>query len=136
MRLHTEEQKRRASERAAKWNKEHPERFKAHVKKYLATHPDRRHASEKRSRLKARYGITDEQKELLLARQGFVCAICGTAAPPKQGWHTDHDHSTGQVRGILCQHCNVGIGYLKDDPAILANAISYLQNPPANAVLH
>ena len=54
---------------------------------------------------------------------GAACEICGT--------HTerlclDHDHSTHELRGFLCASCNKGIGMLKEDPAILAQAIEYL----------
>lgn len=51
--------------------------------------------------------VTADQYTELLAHQGGVCAICGN--PPKQGGrrlNVDHDHRTGQVRGLLCFVCN------------------------------
>jgi hypothetical protein len=87
-------------------------------------------------RLNYKYGITLEQHNELLRVQGFTCAICKTDTPPNDKWNVDHDHMAGNVRGLLCTHCNWMLGHARDDTGILANAISYLQNPPANAVIH
>jgi len=74
-----------------------------------------------------RYGITLERWIEIFENQGQVCAICKTGKPNGRGWHTDHDHDTDKVRGILCHHCNVGIGNLKDSIELLNSAISYLR---------
>lgn len=73
------------------------------------------------------YGLTPDQWSAILARQGGRCAICGTDEPKGCGWHTDHCHETGVVRGILCTHCNSGLGFFRDNPAHLVAAIEYLQ---------
>lgn len=73
------------------------------------------------------YGITVEEYEGVFERQGRKCAICPAVEPGgSKGWHTDHDHETGQFRGILCHKCNLMIGLANDDPSILSSAISYL----------
>jgi hypothetical protein len=41
-------------------------------------------------------------------------------------WRVDHNHETGQVRGLLCDCCNLGIGYMQDDPDILMAAARYV----------
>lgn len=74
-----------------------------------------------------RYSITIEEYEQKFEEQGRCCAICKTTSPGKRGWHTDHDHKTGRFRGILCMRCNLGIGYLMDNCAILAESIRYLE---------
>lgn len=78
--------------------------------------------------LKMLYGITQEHYESLLERQGFRCAICGAkeAGGPTSSFKIDHCHDSGHVRGLLCNKCNLGIGHLQDDIAILHKAIEYL----------
>lgn len=90
-------------------------------------------------RIQYAYGLSLEQFEALLAAQGGRCAICRTDTPPGEGrkgvWNVDHCHKTGAVRGILCAWCNSGLGYMRDDPEALRNAIAYLElhNRPADA---
>ncbi len=62
-------------------------------------------------RRKNKYGITTPEWEALLGSQGHRCAICKTDDPGKSNWHTDHDHDTGDVRGILCMSCNNKLGH-------------------------
>jgi Recombination endonuclease VII len=91
------------------------------------------------SHLLRRFGITLDEYNAMLARQGGVCAICGE--PPtsprnrrkgaqrtfKARLVVDHDHATGKVRGLLCGTCNTGIGSLKDDAATVRAALDYLE---------
>lgn len=68
------------------------------------------------------YKIDEATLLTMLDAQGGWCAIC-RAAPAT---HIDHDHATGQVRGVLCPQCNIGIGCLKESIANLEAAIRYL----------
>jgi len=79
----------------------------------------------RRSYLKRNYGLTVEEVEEMAADG---CDICGTTE-----WmgrypspHVDHDHTTGEVRGLLCHNCNLGIGYFHENPEVLRAAIDYL----------
>lgn len=77
--------------------------------------------------LKSRYGIDQSAWDAMFAAQGSVCGICGSAEhSDHRTWHTDHDHSTGKVRGILCARCNHLLGHARDNPHILSKAIDYL----------
>lgn len=88
-----------------------------------------------------KYGITETQYQQLLDSQGGACAICLCPSPTGQGaWHIDHDHSCcpgagscgACVRGLLCNKCNAGLGYFKDDPARLLSAVNYLKRGARN----
>lgn len=82
------------------------------------------------------YGVTVEQFDALLQRQGSCCAICGTDTPLGKGtFHIDHDHETGRVRGLLCHKCNLGLGKFNDDPEQLRAAARYLEEATAGVLL-
>lgn len=91
----------------------------------------------KRHRLQRRYGITLEEFADLLTSQDGRCAICRSADPRiKSGWAVDHNHATGEVRGLLCRPCNmvVGVHELYNIP-VTFEFLSYLSNPPARTIL-
>jgi hypothetical protein len=54
------------------------------------------------------------------------CAICRKKPQTGRRLSVDHDHKTGEVRGLLCTLCNQGLGYFKDDPGRLGAALEYL----------
>ena len=74
--------------------------------------------------LKYRYDLTRKQYEDMKIVQGYLCALCGEE-PNK--WCVDHNHDTGQVRGLLCNRCNTGLGKFKDSIDELKKAIYYLE---------
>jgi recombination endonuclease VII len=71
-----------------------------------------------------------EFDEMLAAQEGR-CAICGAPGPR----HLDHDRRTGWVRGLLCFNCNGGLDRFREDPELLAEAISYLKGTTWQRVL-
>lgn len=75
----------------------------------------------------ASYGLTESDFDNLFESQGKKCAICETENPTKKGWCVDHCHETGDVRGVLCDHCNLMLGYAKDQIETLQTAIIYLR---------
>lgn len=88
-----------------------------------------------------KYGLTPEQVDELLVRQGGRCAICPTTEPGGRykEWAIDHCHVSGEVRGLLCHHCNTALGGFKDNPLLLQKAIGYLNGNNSSvvaAVLH
>lgn len=76
--------------------------------------------------LKRKYGITEHEFKMMLAEQDGRCAICMTPKPNKD-WHVDHCHASGEVRGILCNLCNGGLGFFQDNTDALAMASIYLR---------
>lgn len=83
-------------------------------------------AQNRRVWLRHRYGITPEDEAEMFARQDGKCAICGEAPVEGQRLVIDHCHTEGVVRGMLCDPCNKGLGFFRDDPTRLAAALQYL----------
>jgi hypothetical protein len=76
---------------------------------------------------KSKYGISEEWSTTILTSQGGACPICGFVPGPEDKiLCVDHDHSTGNPRGMLCSHCNTGLGHFKDSTETLQKAIDYL----------
>lgn len=73
-------------------------------------------------KLKTRFGLDPEDYEEMLEKQDGRCAICGSL-PDGQHLSVDHNHETGDVRGLLCQPCNLALGHLERH---LSSAFVYL----------
>ncbi len=88
-----------------------------------------RHVSARPKQLMARYGITHEQYEDMLEKQGGVCAICETFELRKDSRYlvVDHCHTTNEIRGVLCHKCNTALGLFNDKEELLLKAIEYLK---------
>jgi Recombination endonuclease VII len=82
------------------------------------------HGGSRHYHLVRRYGIGAVDVEALITRQGGACIICLRALGQKP--HVDHDHTTGEVRGVLCFNCNGGLGQFRDDKEVLLRAVRYL----------
>lgn len=86
-------------------------------------------------RRKSKYGISRDQFLEMLQAQVGGCAICGTALDEKSG-RVDHDHSCcgaqracqSCIRSILCDFCNQGIGFFREQPELLTVGIAYLES--------
>lgn len=81
-------------------------------------------------RLKRTYGITLAQYDSLLASQRDCCAVCGKhRTKEKTNLHVDHDHKTGEVRGLLCSYCNLRVVGRHRDAGLFEAASRYLRGP-------
>ena len=94
---------------------------------------ERHHANHRRWGLRTKFDLTPELYDAMLAAQGGVCAICGTAERECRGgrpkyFAIDHDHRTGRVRGLLCHLCNRTLGRMKDRPELFEKAAAYLRS--------
>lgn len=84
---------------------------------------------KRNSYLKLTYGMTEDDYARKCIEQDYVCAICKTKEVNNiqhRHFYIDHCHKSGKIRGILCHHCNSGIGHFKDDLSLLKSAINYL----------
>lgn len=82
-------------------------------------------------RIERVYGLTAAGYQRLREIQGGRCYICRRARGLSRNLSVDHDHATGDVRGLTCKLCNDLLGHVRDDVATLARAIEYLLSPPA-----
>lgn len=90
--------------------------------------------TERKHRLKRKFGWGPEEYARLLAEQGGTCRICKTT-PSNRHLAVDHDHTTGRIRGLLCSRCNVALGQADDDPARLRSMAEYLEAFNAGVLL-
>ena len=80
--------------------------------------------------LMRKFGLTRQDYDQMLCEQGGGCAICESENPGSKNkgqFSVDHNHETGEVRGLLCTRCNTALGSFKDNPEFLRRAISYLE---------
>ena len=107
------------------------------VDKWAEANPDKRKEVTARYREKNREAMRKAQREYHqrnpdrhrnnFAKRNGLCDICKSPEPGGKGnFHLDHDHTTGEIRGILCAKCNLGIGSLQDSIEILEAAANYL----------
>lgn len=108
----------------------------AYVRRHREKNPD----YYRKVQLRYKFGITPEEYDALLARQDGACAICGQeeTALGRHGevklLSVDHNHETGEVRGLLCQRCNIGLGHFLTSENLIAAAAYLVQNETAVAV--
>lgn len=78
------------------------------------------------ARIKKEYGLSQLDVVQMLHKQNHQCLICSINI--KNGYHIDHCHSTGKVRGLLCQKCNQAIGLLKESETLFFKAAKYIED--------
>jgi hypothetical protein len=99
-----------------------------HQRNFRNSHPDYNHVRN----LQRRYGLSADEYQTLLANHNFACGICKVEISYALGYKgkrsvvVDHNHETGDVRGILCSKCNLVLGHARESTEILYQAIVYL----------
>jgi hypothetical protein len=100
----------------------HRAEINAHMREYYRKNKKRHLAWMRKNRCR-RYGLMPDEYQQLKKAHGGRCAICNK----RRKLQIDHDHKTGIVRGLVCQHCNNVLGRAFDDVTILQQAIRYLK---------
>lgn len=98
-------------------------------KAWREANPEKQRAITRRNNLKRSYGITVEEYDAMFAAQNGCCAACGTTDsgdPRFDTFSVDHDHATGDVRGLLCSNCNRALGLARDSVDTLMSLAAYL----------
>jgi hypothetical protein len=112
-------------ERSRTWQRENRERHLVWQRRYRAANRERIQRQNRDRHLSKKYGIDSEGFELLVRAQMNLCAICLRYFGKRL--HVDHDHRSGQIRGLLCGKCNKAIGLLDDHPQLAESAAKYLR---------
>jgi len=108
---------------AKKYAQANPTRIKKYQKTWKERHPEKRKVYNRNSQIRA-FGISPETYYLMLEKQGKRCAIC-RAESTRKAMSIDHNHTTGKVRGLLCDGCNMSLGHIERKD-FLEKALEYL----------
>lgn len=118
--------------------KDDPEKRRAWARKYLATHLEQAEKARVRARVQQAAKRADNPhwqrrqsiyQELVEMQGGELCLICGAGPAEKKRLFIDHDHSTDEIRGLLCPRCNRLLGNAADSVEVLRKCIEYLERP-------
>jgi Recombination endonuclease VII len=115
------------------WREANQEHLTQAVREWRRANPNKLAEYDHKSGLK-KHGISVEDYDQMLKNQKGVCAVCGGVNSDGKRLSVDHNHeccpgnfSCGEcVRGLLCKHCNYGLGHFRDSPALLMSAVIYL----------
>jgi recombination endonuclease VII len=113
----------------AQWRERNRESIRLRTRQWANAHYEERRTEQ----LSKKFQLSKETYQLLLNKQGGLCAICKRAEVAMdrrsgrvKALAVDHDHLTGRVRGLLCGSCNRGLGLFKEDTRLLELAVKYL----------
>ena len=112
----------------AKKSREYRKRNKDKVKEYNNS-PERVRRNYE-TKIQRKYGLEMSDIERMLEEQDHKCAICRTDIGVGADDYTavvDHSHFTGEIRGLLCNWCNRGLGHYEDSPSLFKRAAEYLE---------
>ncbi len=119
-------QRKAINQRSRDWYIENQERVKEKSRKHRAENKEKIRFQS----IERKYGMSKPSYLRMLKAQGGCCAICGGEPGGRYNiFNVDHDHNTGEIRGLLCNNCNLLIGLAKDNPDILQCAAVYQLGP-------
>lgn len=119
-----------------KWREDNRDRTKNNRRAWNAANPELKKATDYKSHVWKTYGLTMDQLSDMLKSQSGACANNMCRKPLElntRTCHIDHNHSTGEVRGLLCARCNLGVGVLErpDYPGLVTYLDSFNQKLPS-----
>ena len=125
----TKEKQKKSTDR---WRKENPEKYRKQYKNEISRYKSREYYKNNKETVKNRYlervyDISLEDYNFLLESQNNKCKICKRECSSGKSLAVDHNHDTGEVRGLLCKNCNIGLGMFFDNLDFLESAVLYLK---------
>lgn len=121
-----EKNREKTLQRNREYKAKDPKKWSEYGKAYYISNKEEMRSKNKEARMKAKYGVTHSDVKHILIEQDNKCAICNDDIAHRHV--IDHNHATGEVRGLLCFNCNASLGGFKDSPDVLQSAVSYLNN--------
>lgn len=128
---------------SGQWDKDHREQVTANLRAWRKRNPEKvkeqqvaAKPSQARWHKQKNYSLSRLDFENLLLRQQHKCCGCSATLDGGRRTHVDHDHKTGRVRGLLCGHCNAGLGFLKDSAATMYQLSAYLELDRSKSVIY
>jgi Recombination endonuclease VII len=123
---HKERLKAETSRRRNAKREQDPDAFRAAQREVSRQRWHKDREGHRLAAITRRYGMSREDYCAMSEAQGSACAICRTPFADIKRLCVDHCHQTGQVRGLLCNGCNVGLAHFGDDPRRTTAATDYL----------
>jgi hypothetical protein len=102
-------------EKAKEWNNKNRHLLSGYARKWESKNPLKKVCYS----LRTLYGITLRQRDEMIDSQGGKCPVCLVEFSKEVSPCVDHDHTTGEIRGILCMSCNFAEGLLKNTDSVL-----------------
>lgn len=112
--------------KAIAYRKANPEKVKEWRKKWNTNNPEKLKIMRRNIWIRKKYGVTAQRYEEMVKSQNGVCYICSKSNKLKR-LAVDHNHSTGEVRALLCNKCNVVLAHSGEDVIILYKCIEYIR---------
>ena len=127
--------KERISKNQRRWKKENKELCRIKSIEWANTHKEQRKLTLRKFQLKKFYGLSIDQFQKMLSNQNNCCALCSNEFKSDSDTSVDHNHTTGNVRQLLCKKCNFGIGMFNEDVSLLSKAINYINKWDVNKLV-
>ena len=122
-----------ARQKSIQWIKNNPERKKEMDIEYKKNNKQKVSYLNWKGGLKRNFNISDIEYNIMFNKQNGSCKICNThQSNLKFRLCVDHNHKTGQVRGLLCSKCNSALGLLQDSSQLLRVAANYIEETNTN----
>jgi Recombination endonuclease VII len=107
--------------------KTNPDGHSSHCKKCYEKYYGANTDKKKNYFLKREYGITLEEKREMYENQLGLCKLCNLLMVKPKDCHVEHNHATGEIRGLVHSKCNLLLGIVQDNIGMLIRAIHYLE---------
>lgn len=120
------------AESSARWRADNREHARSLDKAWKLANADRIKIAKRKCIMRRDYGLSPDDYERLYTFQKGNCAVC--LNPLKQP-NIDHNHTTGETRGLLCWICNNALGKFRDDPSLMERAANYIRSPAVEKAL-